>query len=115
MRLTWIGQYVLDGDGNPVPCEDTLEWGQWFETAANRRVAFTDLGEVLGQVSTVFLALDHNFSPMNDPLTYKPILWETMIFNGIHHGQTWRYDSLEDAKRGHENAVRMCREEPPGD
>lgn len=107
----WIGQYILDADGNPVPCLDTLEWARWFE-GAFRRVAFTDLGEVLGQVSTVFLGLDHNFNPMRDPLSYRPVLWETMVFGGLHDGEMCRYDSLEAAQRGHEAMVQRCMEVP---
>jgi hypothetical protein len=113
--MPWIGTYILDADGNPMPCEDTLEWARWFGQASNRVVAFTDLGEVLGQVSTVFLGLDHNWSPMHDPLTYKPVLWETLIFGGIHDGLMRRYDSLEAARLGHEDAVRMCMEPPDAD
>lgn len=106
----WIGQYILDARGEPVPCYDTIEWGRWFETSdEQRRVALTDLGE-RGRISTVFLALDHNFMPMQDPLLYKPILWETMIFGGPHSEDMRRYMSRKAALRGHEEMVRMCME-----
>jgi predicted DNA-binding transcriptional regulator AlpA len=51
-----------------------LTWARWFETA-ERTVASDHVGDV--HVSTVFLALDHNFG-----LEGPPVLWETMIFGG---------------------------------
>lgn len=108
--MSWIGQYILDERGEPVPCYDPLEWARWYETANEaRRVALTDLGE-LGKVSTVFLALDHNYNPMHDPLTYRPILWETMVFGGPRAYDMRRYTSREAAERGHAKMVRMCQE-----
>lgn len=106
----WIGQFILDAHGQPVPCYDTLEWGRWLEQGdEQRRVGWTDLGE-RGRVSTVFLALDHNFSPMRDPLTYRPILWETMVFGGPCDRDMRRYCSREAAERGHKEMVRKCME-----
>ena len=32
-ELPWIGQYVLDAKGNPVPATGLLEWGAWLESA----------------------------------------------------------------------------------
>ncbi len=109
--MSWIGQYILDKRGQPVPCYENLEWAAWFENSGElRRVALDDLGE-LGRVSTVFLALDYNFSPMHDPLTYRPILWETMVFGGPHAYEMRRYMSREAAERGHAEMVKMIREE----
>lgn len=64
-------RYILVGQ-TPVPCEDLLEWGHWFETA-ERRVALTFVGDY--EISTVFLGLDHSFLNRGEPL-----LFETMIF-----------------------------------
>ena len=51
--------YSLDSEHRAVPCEDTLEWARAFE-ARSRRVAETALPNGV-YVSTVFLALDHQF------------------------------------------------------
>lgn len=55
-----LGLYKLDADGEPVECADTLEWAEWFETKDCRNVARDEIGKVT--VSTVFLAIDHNFT-----------------------------------------------------
>ena len=53
----FIGLYILDEEGNPVPTKDTLAWGQWFEEhPGQRHLAKDRIGNVL--VSTVFLGLD---------------------------------------------------------
>ena len=97
-------KYILDENGNPVPCKDVLKWAEWFENNVNMTFAETILDDV--RVSTVFLGLDHCFSY---PKTGKPLLWETMIFNNKDE-TTWnyqvRYSSKEDAAKGHAEAVK---------
>ena len=100
--MTWVGTYILDDDGNPV-LADTLTWARWFETH-ERHVADTDLG-AYGRVSTVFLGLDHNFLGIVNPITYRPILWETMVFGGPLDGETRRYASRAEAQDGHDEMV----------
>jgi hypothetical protein len=109
--FSWLGRYVLDKDGQPVPAPDLLEWGEWLGTSLEqRRVAFDDLGSC--QVSTVFLALDHSYVPMTDPLRYKPILWETAVFNKDDRVvRMQRYHSREDALTGHAEIVADLRKE----
>lgn len=123
----WLGEYILDKQGNPVPERDYLAWARWYEHA-NRSVAFTEFA--WGAVSTVFLGLDHNFqsSAEEDPLGHKPVLWETMVFqNATDQERTewesngmpvrrWggsrdcrRYASREDALVGHREIVEQCR------
>jgi len=104
---SWSGYYVLDDDGNPRPERDLLAWGRWMETA-RRRVALTNFAG--GFVSTVFLGLDHSFclDPMADPLHYRPVLWETMVFGGKLDGEMKRYRSREEAILGHEAMVKEC-------
>ncbi len=103
----WIGKYVLDGEGNPRPERDLLVWAQWFETA-DRRVALTAFA--WGKVSTVFLGLDHSFQrdAMSDPLHYRPVLWETMVFGGKLDGEMARYRSREEALQGHAAMVQRA-------
>jgi hypothetical protein len=107
----WIGQYILDDDGNPEPEHDTLKWAEWFENSLNRIVQQDQIGDVF--VSTVFLGLDHNYSRQG-----PPVLWETMTFSGAFefagrkHKQSadmWRYTSRKDALRGHKRVVKWVK------
>lgn len=91
--------YVLDEQGNPVPEPDTLKWGRWFGEPGKRVVKSDHIGDV--HVSTIFLGIDHSFH--GGP----PVLWETMIFGGEHDQYQERYTSLEDAKQGHEEALKL--------
>jgi hypothetical protein len=101
-------KYKLDENGLPMLCEDLLEWASWFENDKNRRVAKTEIDDVL--ISTIFLGLDHNFSPVADPLTYQPVLWETMIFGGKHDKYQRRYASRLEAELGHAEACDLARQ-----
>jgi hypothetical protein len=98
MQLSGGRYYVLDECGAALPIDDLIAWATWFETA-DRTVARTEIGDVL--VSTVFLALDHNWGPG------LPELWETMIFGGAHDEEQWRYSSRADAVAGHAAAVAL--------
>lgn len=76
-----------------------MVWGLWMETA-DRSVA-QDIDEQTGwSISTVFLGLDHNYTGHG-----KPILWETMVFGGPLDGEQDRYQSVEEARKGHQE---MC-------
>jgi hypothetical protein len=103
------GRYILNEKNEPMPEPDLMKWAQWFETA-ERHVGLDEFP--WGCVSTVFLGLDHNFSGMilgeglqDDPLGYRPILWETAVFGGPLDHTMYRYDSWEDALYGHAHAV----------
>lgn len=102
--MTYEDKYILNEHGEPVPCEDVLEWGRFFKNGEARRVAYTDVTDDV-YVSTVFLGLDHSFGGAT------PILWETMIFGGEHNGWQDRYTSREDAVTGHARAVRIAKGE----
>lgn len=97
--------WVRDSDGTVRTVDTMIEWGRWFEDPDNRRVAVTALGE-RGNVSTVFLGMDHGWGRSE-----SPVLWETMVFGGgPHDGYQERYRSEEDAKRGHERIVACLRD-----
>jgi hypothetical protein len=101
--------YLLVGQ-TPVPCDDLLQWAMRFEIE-ERRVRLTRVGPYF--VSTVFLGLDHNFSPKGPPL-----LFETMVFleTGEKHpnplrsrsflDHQWRCATWPEAEKQHEAAVR---------
>lgn len=96
-----ISQYILNKEGQPEPCPDTIQWGQWMQSA-HRSIAHTIIDDGIF-VSTVFLGIDHNFLGSG-----PPILWETMIFGGQHDQYQDRYTSKEDALKGHEIAVNLA-------
>lgn len=101
--------YILK-DKNPIPCPDILEWEKWFEKIDNRIVKKDDVGKF--HVSTVFLGMDHSFGRGT-----TPILFETMIFDNSKDGLEKfderycdRYHFWEEAKAGHEIAVKKAKE-----
>ena len=95
--------YVMDKDGSVRSVANVLEWAKQFESA-DRRIAFTDTGD--GEVSTVFLGLDHNFCGKG-----PPILFETLIFrtSRTHDQDMWRYGTKAKALVGHGLAVNLLR------
>lgn len=78
-------KYILDENHNPVLLDgdDLIAWATWYGKAENRVVRQEDVEGYM--VSTIFLALDHNFA-MSGP----PILFETMVF---HDGATLDYQT----------------------
>lgn len=97
--------YVLVGH-RPVPLsdDDLLLWAADYENLSNRMVAQTHIGPAI-MVSTVFLGLDHNFSD-----TGPPVLFETMVFNGLVERDCWRCSTWEEAEAQHELAVRAVKD-----
>jgi hypothetical protein len=83
--------YRRDGSG-------PLAWEQFFEEriewGADAPVTQTYVGEVW--VSTVFLALNHNFHGDGPPL-----IFETMVFGGELDGECRRWATEEQAIAGH--------------
>lgn len=94
--------YILDADGEPVPCDNLEKFGRWFETAERRVCRDYDEGDEERKilVSTVFLGIDHNFTESG-----PPVLWETMVFGGPLDQEQDRYTSRDAAILGHQ---RMC-------
>lgn len=97
-------KYILSEDGKtPIPCSDTVAWGQWMNDPAKRVVSQERVGR--HWISTVFLGLDHSFSERE-----PPILWETMVFNKESEHpcediDCRRYSDHESACRGHNELV----------
>lgn len=104
--------YILDDDNNPVPGETVVAWGRWLAEDENRRVvAKTKIGAEI-EVSTIFLGIDHGFGFLDDAA--PPILFETMVFGGPRDQEQWRYATWNEAKEGHEDAVRAVYREVTG-
>ncbi len=85
-------RYIIDG--YKVRAEpDYKKWLEWY-SVADRAVGKTDVGDA--QISTVFLSFDHSYEWGS-----APILFETMVFGGELDGETVRYETREQAERGH--------------
>lgn len=95
--------YKLDKDGQPIPVDHLMDLVKLFEDNDLRRVGWDVING--NTISTVFLAINHNFGEG------PPILWETMIFGGKHDQYQQRYSSLEEAKKGHAEAIALVKEE----
>jgi hypothetical protein len=95
------GRYILNALGEPQLCPDLVTWAQWYEVA-DRTLELTPINEHV-RVSTVFLALDHNFTR-----TGQPLLWETLVFGGSFDGEQYRYHTRQQAHVGHERMVAKC-------
>lgn len=104
-ELPWIGQYVLDEEGQPVRAQSLLSWGKWLQEHPEQcRLARDTVGDTT--VSTIFLALDYDFRDR----PHEPLLWETMIFGGDYNRYDQfqrRYTSREAALEGHKRLVQM--------
>lgn len=105
MRPMW---YILDKDKNPVPAKDMFQANRLLTDTDSRRVALDDIiVEDYGitiTVSTVFLVLDHNHSPKS-----KPVLFESMIFNGELNQSLDRYRTWKEAEEGHKKMVELVK------
>jgi hypothetical protein len=96
--------YILNNNNKPIPAS-VIEAADWLEEGSDRRTVKRDeIGDIL--VSTVFLGLDHSWTPGG-----KPVLWETMIFGGEHDQYQERYTSHKDALEGHEKALTLITKE----
>jgi hypothetical protein len=97
-RVLW---WRLTPDRVPEPAPDN--WyppEEWWATGrrVNETLLFCDV-----RISTVFLAIDHNYSD-----TGPPLLFETMIFGGTFDQTCWRYATWQEAVEGHKKAVRLA-------
>jgi len=98
-----LGHYILE-DRQPVRV-DLMTWARWMEEhRIDRIVAKWDYK--LGEVSTVFLGLDHQWDPDGPPL-----LFETMVFGGIEDGYCDRYTTWREAEQGHMEVCQRIRDQ----
>ena len=115
MNRPIFGLYILDEQRRPVPVEDTLVWGRWFQDFKNRRVAhdeivwrYTGLNvveDLVVRVSTIFLGIDHDYG-----FSGRPLLWETMVFEHPSGGDfQQRFTTEADALAYHQELVRRLR------
>ena len=101
-------KYILNDAGEPVPCDNVLEWALFFEDGDARRVVKTEVGPY--SVSTVFLALDHSFG------YGPPILYETLVFGRKEPGADDAecigecYGTRAEAEAGHAVVVEKVKQ-----
>jgi hypothetical protein len=96
--------YLYDKHNRPIGIDpDPIVQKDFTDAFKNRIVARTKIGPM--DVSTVFLALDHAYSPDPDAL---PILFETMIFGDNEDAYQERYSTWDEAEKGHAKAVKYA-------
>jgi len=92
--------YILNNEGQAEQVPDLTTWAKWYEASKDlRRVDRTNVTDDV-EVSTVFLAVDHNHWGGG-----QPILFETMIFGGEYDQHQWRYSTKVQAQAGHDQIV----------
>lgn len=85
--------------GEPITLD---KWINVLHGPHKNRVALTEIG--VGQVSTVWLGLDHRLYG-NGP----PLIFETMVFGGVLDGSCERYSTEAEAFAGHDEWVAEVR------
>jgi len=85
------GKYILNGK-EVIKCNDLMKWAKWFEKA-DRHVAKDTVND--SDISTVFLGLDHQFG------SGPPLLFETLVFGGTLDQEMDRYETWDQAEKGH--------------
>lgn len=87
--------YKLEGKV-PVP-DETCVWAVKEKNATKRIVGETKVRDAT--VSTVFLGLDHSLGRKT------PVLFETLVFGGSMNGECNRYETWDQAEKGHQQMV----------
>lgn len=98
-------KFILNGK-RPEACGSLMKWAR-FMHEHDRHVGKTEEGNFF--ISTVFLGINHRWGGVG-----KPILFETMIFDrstkkGKPLAYQRRYETWEQAERGHARAVAIMR------
>jgi hypothetical protein len=101
--------YKLDENKNAVPCSAT-EWGDQREEMRKTRskhVAEDYINDK--RISTVWLGLDHGFE-FEDNKNYKPLIFETMIFEKGDEIYCNRYSTWKESEEGHKKAIQWVKD-----
>jgi hypothetical protein len=102
-RFNTAGHYVLDH--KRAKPRETYDIREWDRNLGSKVRAVRNCSHSGFTISTIFLGLDHNWMSMvtgsRGRPSYRPILWETMIFSeGTAAGQ-YRFTSRHEAVRHH--------------
>jgi|APGre2960657404_1045060.scaffolds.fasta_scaffold169448_2 hypothetical protein len=90
--------YILNDNKEPVEAS-WKEYCKFLDTLENRIVKQETINNT--KISTVFLGQDIG----ND--SGAPILFETMCFGGTLDGEQWRYQTFDEALKGHQKVREM--------
>ncbi len=96
--------FVLEGK-NVVPCKKLSDWGKLINNVKERTVAITIIDYY--KVSTVFIG----YQGFDSDEQGRPLVFETMIFNGDHELYCDKYGTWEDAEKGHEEAIKWVEQQ----
>ncbi len=98
-------KFILD-NRKVVPA-DLETWARWFEQGPSlRRVAHDTINGA--RISTVFLGIDHGFGG-------RPLLFETMVFEGELDGVCERCETYEQAEAMHAEVCERVRATTTGE
>jgi hypothetical protein len=103
--------YKRDGTPYPEGDEGFLEMARDWEDLGKKVVMKTELPWG-GEVSTVWLGLDHGF------MSSRPLIFETIVFDAVDGWSSLacrRYSTEEDAIKGHMAMVKEWTERPQDD
>ena len=92
--------YVLDHNLE-IQKADLLTWSKFFESDT-RLIAKDQIGNA--RISTVFLGIDHSWGDKG-----PPVLFETMIFEGVHDQYQTRCCTYQEALEMHKIAVELVK------
>lgn len=92
-----LDYWILEGK-TPVRVR-LLTWAKWMQEDHSKKILKKTI-ILCGQVSTIFLGIDHSFLPDSEP-----ILFESMVFGGVHDGKICRYSTWDEAMFGHDKLV----------
>lgn len=92
------GNLVLVWDGvGPIPAD----FGTRCDLENPGRIV-AKYASSMGDVSTVLLYLDHGYDLTESA---APLVYETMVFGGVHDGDQKRYATRKEAEAGHARMV----------
>jgi hypothetical protein len=95
--------YIFDQKGRPVPARDVVQWANYFAECPEKRLLKCTRVGIGVKVSTVFAGVDQDLLRRG-----LPLLWETMIFGGLHHHYCKRYATRKEALAGHAAALKIA-------
>jgi hypothetical protein len=90
--------YILNDNKEPIEA-DWEEYCEFLDILENKIVKQETIGNT--KISTVFLGQDIG----ND--SGAPILFETMCFGDKLDGDQWRYQTFDEALKGHQKVREM--------
>lgn len=97
--------YVLDDRDMPVACPNLDAWFRWMESSARQRsIARHHVGPYL--VCTTFLGLRRGADQHGPPGIFETNILEIDGEDTPFPGEVWRWQSIEQARRGHNSVVR---------